>query len=88
MNKIFNQIKKNIIKSREIQLEIASKLSKNLIATPVHLGLGHELISAIVYQNFDKKRDKLVLTHRNIHYTSLFCKNVKYKYFDLQKKNF
>jgi|MDSZ01.1.fsa_nt_gb TPP-dependent pyruvate/acetoin dehydrogenase alpha subunit len=86
MKKVISEIRKNIIKSRELQLEIAAKMSKNLIATPVHLGLGHELISAIVYQNFDKKKDKLVLTHRNIHYTSLFCKNFKYKYLDLQKK--
>jgi TPP-dependent pyruvate/acetoin dehydrogenase alpha subunit len=70
----------NIIKSRKFQIEINKKILKNEISVPVHLAFGHELVSALVYENFNKKKDKIILTHRNIHFSSIFLENVTEKY--------
>jgi pyruvate dehydrogenase E1 component alpha subunit len=73
-------ILKNIIKSRKFQIAINKKILANQMRVPVHLAFGHELIAALVYINFNKKSDKILLTHRNIHFSSIFLKNPIQKY--------
>ena len=85
MKNQYKSIYKNIIKSRKFQIEINKKILENKISVPVHLAFGHEFIAALVYENFDKKKDKILLTHRNIHYSSIFCKDVSKKYSKLYK---
>jgi len=87
MQKNYNNLIKNIIKSRTLQLEINKGLLNNQLLVPVHLAFGHEYIAALVFENFRRKNDKLVLTHRNIHYSSLFSKNFKSKYSKFFKNN-
>ena len=87
MQKNYNNLIKNIIKSRTLQLEINKGLLNNQLLVPVHLGFGHEYLAALVFENFRRNNDKLVLTHRNIHYSSLFSKNFRSKYFKLFKNN-
>jgi len=81
----YKSILKNIIKSRIFQIEINKKILLNKIAAPVHLAFGHEFVAGLVYENFNKKKDKIILTHRNIHYSSIFSKNVSKKYSQLYK---
>ena len=80
IKKKYNSILKNIIKSRKFQIEINNKILENKLSIPVHLAFGHEFVSALVYKNFNKQKDKIVLTHRNIHFSSIFSKNVMNKY--------
>jgi TPP-dependent pyruvate/acetoin dehydrogenase alpha subunit len=89
IKKKYSSILKNIIKSRKFQIEINNNLLENKMSVPVHLALGHEFVSALIYQYFNKKNDKIILTHRNIHFSSIFSKNVKKKYSQfLKKKNY
>ena len=80
MQKNYNNLIKNIIKSRTLQLEINKGLLNNQLLVPVHLGFGHEYLAALVFENFRRNNDKLVLTHRNIHYSSLFSKDISSKF--------
>lgn len=83
--KIFNLM----LKSRIFQIHINTLIKKIGTKIPIHLALGHELVSSIIYSQFNFKKDKLLLTHRNIHFSSLFSENsnTKYKNF-FSKKNF
>ena len=67
-------IKRYAIKSRKVQLRIKDLLKKKKIKFPVHLALGHEIVAAKV-KYFTNKNDKLILSHRNTHYSSIFSKN-------------
>jgi TPP-dependent pyruvate/acetoin dehydrogenase alpha subunit len=81
----YKSILKNIVKSRKFQIEINKKILENKITAPVHLAFGHEFVAGLVYENFDKKKDKILLTHRNIHYSSIFSKDASNKYSKLYK---
>lgn len=72
-----------MLKSRNFQIRINNLISKKGTKIPIHLAFGHELVSSIIYSQFNFKKDKLLLTHRNIHFSSLFSKNsiVQYKKF-------
>lgn len=83
----YKSILKNIIKSRKFQIEINKKILEKKISAPVHLAFGHEFVAGLVFENFDKKKDKILLTHRNIHYSSIFSENASIKYSKLYKNN-
>ena len=68
-------------------LQINELLKKKQFKLPIHLAFGHEFVSSIVKANFNSK-DKLLLSHRNIHFSSIFSKNVLKKYLRLSiRKN-
>lgn len=78
-----------MLKSRTFQIRINNLIKKKGTKIPIHLAFGHELVSSVIYSLFKFKKDKLLLTHRNIHFSSLFSKNSisKYKNF-FTNKNF
>ncbi len=61
------EIAKEIQKSRTIQIEINNMIIAGEFQIPIHLGIGHETIATSLVKVLDSK-DKLLLTHRNIHY--------------------
>ena len=79
MKKKFKEIYNLALKSRIFQLHINELMKKKIFKLPIHLAFGHEFVSSVVKINF-KKKDKLLLTHRNIHFSSIFSKNVLKKY--------
>ena len=58
---------KEIQRSRSIQLDINNMIIAGEFQIPIHLGIGHEAIATSLVKVLDSK-DKLLLTHRNIHY--------------------
>ena len=76
MKKKFKEIYNLALKSRIFQLEINELIKKKQFKIPIHLALGHEFVSSLVKTNFNNK-DKLLLSHRNIHFSSIFSKNVR-----------
>ena len=79
MKKKFKEIYNLALKSRIFQLHINELMKKKIFKLPIHLAFGHEFVSSIVKTNF-KKKDKLLLSHRNIHFSSIFSKDVLKKY--------
>ena len=79
------KIYKLALKSRKLQLKINELLKKNEFRIPIHLAFGHEFVSSLVKFYF-KKNDQILLTHRNIHFNSVFSKNIYSKYFKMTKK--
>lgn len=76
-----------VLKSRKLQIKVNNYLINKKIKIPIHLGIGHEYVAALVKYNFVDKKDKIILTHRNIHYTSLFSKNPEKNYLKFTNKN-
>ncbi len=73
------------LKSRKFQLKINELLKLKKFKIPIHLAFGHEFVSSLVKYNF-RKNDKILLSHRNIHFSSIFSKNVLFKYLKLTSK--
>ena len=67
-------------KSRRFQLSVNKDIKEGKIKIPVHLAFGHEFVSALVRLFFLPSKDTIFLTHRNIHYTSIFSNSSKKKY--------
>jgi TPP-dependent pyruvate/acetoin dehydrogenase alpha subunit len=86
MKKKFKEIYNLALKSRIFQLHINELMKKKKFKLPIHLAFGHEFVSSIVKTNFNK-RDKLLLSHRNIHFSSIFSKNVLKKYLRFSIRN-
>ena len=61
------ELAKEIQRSRAIQLDINNMIIAGEFQIPIHLGIGHEAIATSLV-NVLKQNDKLLLTHRNIHY--------------------
>ena len=61
------ELAKEIQRSRAIQLDINNMIIAGEFQIPIHLGIGHEAIATSLVKILDAK-DKLLLTHRNIHY--------------------
>ena len=61
------ELAKEIQRSRAIQLEINNMIIAGEFHIPIHLGIGYEAIATSLVKVLDSK-DKLLLTHRNIHY--------------------
>lgn len=77
------------MRSRILQFKVNSYAKKSKINFPVHFAFGHEFVSSLV-KLFIEKNDKLILSHRNIHFVSLFSKNPEIYYKNLfinKKKN-
>lgn len=85
MKKEFIDIYNLALKSRVFQLKINELIKKKKFKLPIHLAFGHEFVSSIVKANF-KSKDKLLLSHRNIHFSSIFSANVLKKYLGLSIK--
>ena len=56
---------------REIQVSINKKMLEGQFPIPIHLAIGHEAVSACIAEVFSPQ-DKLLLTHRNIHFHLAF----------------
>ena len=56
---------------REIQLNINRKMLEGQFKIPIHLAIGHEAVAACLAEAFSSS-DKLLLTHRNIHFHLAF----------------
>jgi TPP-dependent pyruvate/acetoin dehydrogenase alpha subunit len=56
---------------REIQLNINKKMLGGQFKIPVHLAIGHEAVAVCLAEAFSSS-DKLLLTHRNIHFQLAF----------------
>ena len=82
-----NKILKFAIDARMFQIFINNEMVNAKIKVPIHLAFGHEFVSALVKTFFIDKSDSLFLTHRNIHYTSIFSKNSKKIYNNFSLKN-
>ena len=61
------KIAKEILRLRFGQLVVNEKYKAGQFKIPIHLAMGHEAIAVAVDLMMDEK-DKLVLSHRNIHY--------------------
>lgn len=80
-------LKKELIRVRSQQLVINNLIIQKKFKIPIHLALGHEALSVAIAQNFSKN-DKLLLTHRNIHYHLSLNKslNSSIEAYELKKK--
>ena len=68
MDKIDKQsISKNLLMVRMAQMMINEMYKQKQFKVPIHLALGHEAI-AVAVDHVAQTYDKLVLTHRNVHY--------------------
>lgn len=67
---------KQVISVRIGQLMVNEKLKKGDFKIPIHLSLGHEAIAVAVDAVMEKK-DKIILSHRNIHYNLAISKDLK-----------
>ena len=61
------KLAREIQRLREIQLVINKKMIAGEFLVPIHLAIGYEALAVSLAQVLDNK-DKLMLTHRNIHY--------------------
>lgn len=75
-NKYDIEIAKNILRVRLSQMIINERLKKGDFRIPIHLALGHEAI-AVAVDRIMESGDKLVLSHRNIHYNLARTKVLK-----------
>ena len=85
MKKDLIEIYQLALKSRKFQLKINDLLKTKKFKNPIHLAFGHEFVSSVVKYNF-KKNDNILLSHRNIHFSSIFSKNPLSKYLKLSTK--
>ncbi len=69
-------IYKKIIWLRIAQIKINELYKKNNFLIPIHLALGHEVLS-ISINKVMQKNDSLILTHRNIHYNLIMSNSIK-----------
>lgn len=67
MEKSEIEIAKTLMRIRLSQMIINERCKKGDFKIPIHLAFGHEAI-AVAVDSTMQKNDKLVLTHRNIHY--------------------
>ena len=66
-----SKLAKKIKVMREIQVSINKKMLEGQFPIPIHLAIGHEAVSACIAEVFSPQ-DKLLLTHRNIHFHLAF----------------
>lgn len=84
---IYKKVFNFAAQSRKFQIMVNTYMKKGEYNLPIHMGFGHEFVSSLVRSNFNMKKDVILLTHRNIHYTSIFSKNAKKIYNNFKKKN-
>ena len=61
------EVAKEIQRSREVQLEINRMIISGEFKIPIHLAIGHEALASSLVHAISPG-DKLLFTHRNIHY--------------------
>src|SRR3989344_6120066 len=66
-NKPDINIAKEVLRLRFSQMMVNEKYKAGLFKIPIHLAIGHEAI-AVAVSSIMEKNDKLVCSHRNIHY--------------------
>jgi TPP-dependent pyruvate/acetoin dehydrogenase alpha subunit len=66
-----SKLANKIVALRKIQLNINKKMLDGQFKIPIHLAIGHEAIAVCLAETFSP-RDKLILTHRNIHFQLAF----------------
>lgn len=69
-------IAKEILRIRFSQMIVNEKYGAGLFKIPIHLALGHEAI-AVAVDSVMQENDRLVLSHRNIHYNLARTKALK-----------
>lgn len=70
------EVAKNILRVRFGQIIINEKYKKGEFRIPIHLALGHEAI-AVSVDAIMEEDDRLMLSHRNIHYNLARSKSLK-----------
>lgn len=70
------EVTKNILRLRLSQMIINEKYKAGQFKIPIHLALGHEAI-AVAVDSAMCDNDKLVLSHRNIHYNLARIRDLK-----------
>ena len=65
--KLANKLANKVCELRSIQLDINRSIIAGHFPIPVHLAIGHEAVAVSVCEALESE-DKLLLTHRNIHY--------------------
>lgn len=75
-NKQDISIAKEILRIRLSQMIVNEKYKAGLFKVPIHLALGHEAI-AVATDSIMERNDKLVCSHRNIHYNLARAKALK-----------
>ena len=70
------EVAKNILRLRLSQMIINEKYKAGQFKIPIHLALGHETI-AVAVDLVMHDNDKLVLSHRNIHYNLARIRTLK-----------
>jgi TPP-dependent pyruvate/acetoin dehydrogenase alpha subunit len=68
---VASKLAEKIKAMRAIQLNINKKMLEGQFKIPIHLAIGHEAVSACLAEAFSPS-DKLLLTHRNIHFQLAF----------------
>ena len=68
---VASKLAEKIKAMRAIQLNINKKMLEGHFKIPIHLAIGHEAVSACLAEAFSPS-DKLLLTHRNIHFQLAF----------------
>jgi len=77
MKKNYNvEITEEILRVRLGQMIVNERYKNNEFKIPIHLALGHEAI-AVSVDSIMEKDDKLILSHRNIHYNLAREKSLK-----------
>lgn len=69
-------IAKNILRLRLSQMIVNERYKRGDFKIPIHLAFGHEAI-AVAVDAIMRKNDKLVLSHRNIHYNLARSRRLK-----------
>ena len=69
-------IAKEVLRLRHSQMIVNEKYKSGLFKVPIHLALGHEAI-AVAVDSVMEANDKLVCSHRNIHYNLARAKVLK-----------
>jgi len=68
---VASKLAEKIKAMRAIQLSINKKMLEGQFKIPIHLAIGHEAVSACLAEAFSPS-DKLLLTHRNMHFQLAF----------------
>lgn len=76
MTKAELRVARNVLAVRLRQMIINEMCKKGVFKIPIHLALGHEAI-AVAVDAIMEANDKLVLTHRNIHYNLARVRGLK-----------
>ena len=62
-----DELIREVLRNRQVQLQVNRMISNQEFKIPVHLALGHEAIAVGVSAAMESQ-DKILLSHRNIHY--------------------